>query len=59
VQLDEMERSSILCNKRIPMRLKGKFYRSVVKPTMLYGSECWAVNRRIEQNMSDAEMKML
>jgi len=34
------EISDVLCNKRITMRLKGKFYMSVVRPTMLYGSEC-------------------
>jgi hypothetical protein len=26
---------------------------------MLYGSECWAVDKGIEQNMSVAEMRML
>jgi len=32
------EASGVLCNNRIPMRLKGKFCKSVVKPNMLYGS---------------------
>jgi hypothetical protein len=48
--------------EKISMRLKGKlkFYRSVLKPTMHhYGSESWVVNRRIEQSMSVAEMRML
>jgi hypothetical protein len=44
---------------RIPMRLKGKFSRSIVRLTMLNSSKCWAVDRRIKQNMSVAEMKML
>jgi hypothetical protein len=35
---------------KIQMRLKGKSYKSVVKSTMIYGSECWAVDRRIEQS---------
>jgi len=44
---------------RIPQRLKGKFYRSVVRPTILYGLECRAVGRKIEYRMSVAEMRML
>ena len=29
--------SSILCDKRIPQKLKDKFYRTTIKPAMLYG----------------------
>lgn len=34
------EKSVILCDERIPKRLNGKFYKSVVGLTMFYGSEC-------------------
>jgi hypothetical protein len=33
------EALGILYNKRIPIRLKSKFYRSSLRPTMFYGSE--------------------
>jgi len=32
--------SGILCNKRILVHLKGKFYRTIIRPAMLYGTEC-------------------
>jgi len=42
-----------------PMGLEIKFYKSAVRPTMLYGSECCVVDMKIEQRMSAAEMKMV
>jgi hypothetical protein len=51
--------SGVLCDKRISIRLTCKFYRSVVRPTMLNGSECYTVDKGIEQSMSVVEMRML
>ncbi|PVH33351.1 hypothetical protein PAHAL_9G633500 [Panicum hallii] len=31
--------SGILCDKKVPQRLKGKFYRTAIRPAMLYGAE--------------------
>ena len=33
--------SSILCDKWVPQKLKGKFYRTTIRPAMLYGAVCW------------------
>ncbi|XP_059285927.1 uncharacterized protein LOC132039467 [Lycium ferocissimum] len=51
--------SGVLCNKNVLPRLKGKFYKVVVKPTMLYGMECWPVKKAHVQKMKVAEMQML
>jgi len=38
--------SGILCDKRVPQNLNGKFYRMAIRPAMLYGTECWLTERR-------------
>ncbi|KAF3678770.1 Callose synthase 5 [Capsicum annuum] len=32
--------SGVLCDKKVSLKLKGKFYRVAVHPVMLYGAEC-------------------
>ena len=53
------EAAGVLCDKRMPLRLKGKMYRSVVRPALLYGAECWAVSKKQERQLKVAEMRML
>ncbi|KAL6554932.1 hypothetical protein OROGR_006190 [Orobanche gracilis] len=48
-----------LCDPGIPNTLKGKFYRTAIRPTLLYGTECWAVKQCHVHKMSVAEMRML
>ncbi|XP_070036548.1 uncharacterized protein [Nicotiana tomentosiformis] len=49
----------VLCDNNVPPGLKGKFYRVVVRLTMLYGVECWPVKKSHVQKMKVAEMRML
>ena len=49
--------SDVLCDKRIPQKLKGKFYRTAIRPAMLYGAEYWPTKRHVQQ-ISVAEMRM-
>ena len=51
--------TGVLCDKRIPTRLKGKFYRTAIRPAMMYGSECWATKKQHVDKMSVAEMRIL
>jgi hypothetical protein len=51
--------SAVLCDPRVPLKLKGKFYRTVIWPAMLYGVECWPTKRQHVQQLSIAEMCML
>jgi hypothetical protein len=49
----------VLCDPRMQQKLKGKLYRTVIQPAMLYGAECWPTKRRHVQQQSVAEMHML
>jgi hypothetical protein len=51
--------SSVLCDPRVPLKLKGKFYRTAIRPAMLYGEECWPTKRRHVQQLWVAEIRML
>ena len=47
--------SGILCDKRVPQKLKGKFCRTAVRPAMLYGAECWLTKRQHVQQLGMAD----
>ncbi|XP_071737332.1 uncharacterized protein [Rutidosis leptorrhynchoides] len=49
----------VMCDKKMPLRLKGKFFQVAIRPTMLYGSECWPMTKAQERRMKVAEMRML
>lgn len=51
--------SGVLCDRRVPQKLKGRFYRTAIRPAMLYGAECWPTKRRHIQQLGVAEMRML
>ena len=46
-------------DKKIPVKLKSKLYKTVVRPAMVYGSECWALRKQEEQRLHTTETKML
>ena len=48
-----------MCDKRILLKLNGKFYRVAIRPAMLYGSECWPMTKAQASRVEVAEMRML
>ena len=51
--------SGVICDKRLPARVKGKVYSSVVRTAMVYGLETVAATKKQVEEMEVAEMKML
>ena len=51
--------SGVICDRRLPARVKGKVYSSVVRPAMMYGLETVAVTKKQVEEMEVAETKML
>ncbi|KAK3550935.1 hypothetical protein QTP70_010122 [Hemibagrus guttatus] len=51
--------SGVLCDRKISVRIKGKVYRTVVRPAMLYGLETVSLRKRQVAELEVAELKML
>ena len=50
---------SAICDRRMPVKLKGKVYKKVVRPAMMYGMEATPIKKVNVKRMNVAEMKML
>ncbi|XP_045451669.1 uncharacterized protein LOC123660658 [Melitaea cinxia] len=44
---------------RMPVCIKGRVYKTAVRPAMTYGAECWPLKKHYENQLHCAEMKML
>ena len=53
------EVTGVVCNRRIPPKLKGLIYKSIIRLVLLYSSECWLALSRDTQELHVTEMKML
>ena len=51
--------SGVLCGRTLSAKAKGKMYKNVVRPAMLYGMETMAVTERQMGKMEVAELKMV
>ena len=50
---------TLLFDRRKSLRVKGKVYKTVVGPAMMYVAETWAVKKAQEKKLDVAEMRML
>nr|XP_032519210.1 uncharacterized protein LOC116771476 [Danaus plexippus plexippus] len=53
------EVTGVVCNRRIPPKLERLIYKSIIRPVLLYGSECWPTLSWHTQELHVTEMKML
>ena len=53
------ELSGVLCDKRMPSHIKGKVYKTMVRPVLIYGAETWTLRRSEEELLERTEMRML
>ena len=53
------EVSGVMCDRKMPEKLIDKVFKTIIRPAMTYGSECWAVKKKDENKLNSAEMRML
>ena len=46
----------VLCDRRMPTRLKEECYITVIRQAMTYGAECWSIKKQNMDKMDVAEM---
>ena len=51
--------TGVICDRRLPARVKEKVYSSMIRPAMVYGLETVAVTKKQVEEMEVAEMKIL
>ena len=37
--------SRVLCDPRIPLKLKENFYKTAISPDILCGTKCWVIKK--------------
>ena len=43
----------------MPPKLKGRFYKTMIRPVFTYGEECWRIKKQHTHKMDVAEKRML
>ena len=53
------EMTGVLCDKKMPTKLKVLMYKTAIRPALLYGNETWPITGSLADKMSSCEMRML
>jgi len=53
------EVSWAILDKKIPLKLKMKVYKSIIRPVLLYGGEIWALRKKEKDILERTEMRMV
>ena len=53
------EVSEVMCDRKMLVELRDKFFKTIIRPAIPYGSECWAVKNKNENKLNSAEMRLL
>ena len=53
------EVTGVILDKKIPLKLRIKIYKTVIRPVMLYGGETWALRKKEESLLERTEMRMI
>ena len=53
------ECSGVLCDSKVPLKLKGKFCRTTIRPSMMYEIQCSAIKNHEENKLNVAKIRML
>ena len=52
------EVSGVMWDRKMPVELKDKVFKTIIRPAMTYCLECWAVKKKDENKLNSAEMRM-
>ena len=52
------ELTGLLCDKKIPTKLKVLLYKTALKPTLMYCNEVWPLTQRQEDRISASERRI-
>ena len=49
------EVSGVMCDRKMPVKLKDKVFKTIIRPAMTYSPERWAVKKKDENKLNSAD----
>ncbi|KAF1865582.1 hypothetical protein Lal_00004958 [Lupinus albus] len=46
--------SSVICDRNVSLKLNKRFYRTIIRFTMLHGTECWTVKCQQDNKLKNS-----